>query len=62
MQPYNLQTLDAAINLASGESEESKQYREDIEQNGNNLMNTIKGGLQSYKENSLLASSHDTES
>jgi uncharacterized repeat protein (TIGR01451 family) len=62
MQPYNMQTLDAAIHLVSWESKDSKKYRDGIEQNGADLMNTIRGGLQSYKNNSLLAADWDTTS
>jgi hypothetical protein len=32
IEPYNIQTIDAAIALASGESEASKKQREDIAQ------------------------------
>ena len=58
MQPYNVKTLDAAISLVSGESIESRKYREDIENSWADLMNSIRGGLQSYKDNTLL-SDHD---
>jgi uncharacterized repeat protein (TIGR01451 family) len=60
LEPYNIRTLDAAINLVSGESEESKAFREDIKQNGQNLMNTVRGWLQAYKNSTLFAVDSDS--
>lgn len=62
LEPYNIKTLDAAIHLVSGESEDSQKIREDIQSDGKDLMNRVRGGLQAYQNNSLLAADGDTTS
>lgn len=56
LSEYNIQTVEAALNLVNGESEESKQFREDINKEGEKLMTKVRGSLAAYKDgNSLLA-------
>jgi len=53
LEPYNIKTVDAAINLMSGESHESKAFREDLDREAQQLMQEVRWGLTSYKENLL---------
>ncbi|NDK10028.1 VCBS repeat-containing protein [Candidatus Gracilibacteria bacterium] len=55
LEEYNLNTLDAAITLASGESEATKKQRLEIEAQAENIQKRVSGGLNSYKEGSELA-------
>jgi len=62
MKEYNIKTLDAAINLVAWPSEESQAFRNDIEKEGRNLMTRVRWGLESYKQNTLLAAQAPTSS
>lgn len=42
LSEYNIQTVEAALNLVNGESEESKQFREDIHKEGEKLMTKVR--------------------
>ncbi len=55
LRAYNEDTLDAAIALVSGESEESKLFASDIKAEGESIMNRVRGGLTAYQESSLLS-------
>jgi len=54
LEPYNIDMLDAAIALASGESESAKEFQEDIKLQWENLMNTVRWGLTAYSQWNLL--------
>lgn len=55
LKVYNEDTLDAAIALVSGESEESKLFASEIKAEGESIMNRVRGGLTAYQESSLLS-------
>lgn len=55
MEPYNIKTLDSAIALAGGPSEETQEFQNGISDQGDDIMNQVRGWLESYKKNTLLA-------
>jgi len=55
MEEYNLKTLEAAVQLVEWPSEETQTFESEIKAEWESFMNEIRGWLQSYKENSLLA-------
>jgi len=40
--PYNIDTLDAAIALVSGQSASDKQFEQEIQAQGENLMKRVR--------------------
>lgn len=58
LEPYNIETLDASIALLSGESEASRDLRESINTQGEQLMSRVSGWLEAYKKNSILANNN----
>lgn len=60
MEDYNINSIEAALNLVNGESDESKKFREDIRKGGEELMKDVRGTLAAYRSgNSLLAAEDD---
>lgn len=54
LETYNIDTLDAAIALASGESESAKQFQEDIKLQWENIMTRVRWGLTAYSQWNLI--------
>lgn len=54
LEKFNIDTLDAAIALASGPSEESKAFQDEMSSQGENLVNTVRWWLDAYKQSTLL--------
>jgi len=55
LEKYNVDTLDAAIALASWQSEQSKEFQEEIARQWDDLMERVRWWLDSYREKSLLS-------
>ncbi len=55
LESYNLEALDATINLAGGESEATKSQRLEIENTAKNIQSRVSGWLANYKKNAELA-------
>jgi len=53
LEPYNIKTIDAALWLLGWESRESKNFREDLDSQAKQMMQEVRGGLTSYRNNLL---------
>lgn len=55
LEPYNTKTFEASLALLNGPSEETIAQEASLKKDGEKLMQEVRGGLNAYKNGSLLA-------
>jgi len=62
LEPYNIETLEKATNLLTGESEEAKSFQQDLDSEAKDFMQNVNSGMSSYKDSLLAADASDSGS
>ena len=60
LEPYNTRMLDASLALVNGPSEETLAFEADIQNQGEKLMQGVRGSLARYQQNTSLLSASTT--